>query len=281
MTERHPGERVSVAELRARKGSAPIVCLTAYTTPVARLLDPHVDVLLVGDSLAMVVYGLPNTQLVSLDTMIRHGAAVVRGSESACVTVDLPRGSFEEGAATAYESAERILAETGAQAVKMEGGSEMAGTVAHLVSRGVPVMGHVGLLPQRVADRNGYRVQGTDPADRDRILADARAIADAGAFAIVVESTVEPLARSITEEVSAPTIGIGASPACDGQILVVDDVIGLFRDFEPRYVRRYAEVGEEIEHAVAAYAADVTARRFPAAEHCYPLKPGGGEETSG
>lgn len=279
MTDHASESRISVQELSARRGSTPVVCLTAYTTPVARLLDAHVDLLLVGDSLAMVVYGLPNTQNVALETMIAHGAAVVRGSRRACVAVDLPKGSYERTPDQAYDSASRLLAETGAQAVKMEGGLDVAETISHLTARGIAVMGHVGLLPQRVSERSGYRVQGRDPASHDRVLADARAVAEAGAFSMVVESTVEPLAREITEAVSVPTIGIGASPACDGQILVIDDLIGLFRDFTPRYARRYADVAAAVERAAAAYARDVRARRFPAMEHCYPLDVGSPEES--
>lgn len=271
MTDPPSEARISVRELAARKGSEPLVCLTAYSTPVARLLDPHVDVLLVGDSVAMVVYGLANTQRVALETMIAHGAAVVRGSRRACVVVDLPKGSYERAPDQAYESAARILEETGAQAVKLEGGRDMVEAIGRLTSGGIPVMGHVGLLPQRVSDRSGYRVQGRDAAGRAAVLADAHAVAEAGAFSIVVESTVEPLARQITDAVPVPTIGIGASPACDGQILVVDDLVGLFRDFTPRYARRYADVAAAIERAAVEYAADVRARRFPTAEHCYAL----------
>lgn len=263
--------RISVADIRARKGGVPLVCLTAYTTPVAQRLDPHVDLLLVGDSLAMVVYGMKTTVGVTLETMINHGAAVMRGAQRACVIVDLPYGSYEAGAELAYTSAARVMKETGAQGVKLEGGVEMAGTVRHLVGRDIPVLGHVGLLPQKVTDKSGYRIQGRDDAGWQRVLADAAAIAGAGAFAIVIEGTVEPLARQITETVAVPTIGIGASPACDGQILVTDDVLGVFSDFTPSFVRRYAELGSDIERAASAYAEDVRERRFPAPEHCFPL----------
>jgi len=263
--------RISIADIRARKGGVPLVCLTAYTTPVAQRLDRHVDLLLVGDSLAMVVYGMKTTIGVTLETMINHGAAVVRGAERACVIIDMPYGSYEAGAELAYASTSRAVKETGAQGVKLEGGVEMAGTVRHLVGRGIPVLGHVGLLPQKVTDKSGYRIQGKDDAGWKRVLADAEAIADAGAFAIVIEGTVEPLARRITERVAVPTIGIGASPACDGQILVTDDVLGVFSDFTPTFVKRYAELGDEIEDAARAYAEDVRARRFPGPEHCFPL----------
>lgn len=261
--------RITPERLRARKGRAPIVCLTAYTTPVAQRLDQVVDLMLVGDSVAMVVYGLGTTRDVTLDTMIAHGAAVVRGSTRACVIVDLPRGSYESSPQHAYASASQVLDRTGAQGVKMEGGVELAETIAHLAERGIPVMGHVGLLPQRVAHRRDYKIQGRDEASWTRILADGQAVAAAGAFALVIEGTVEPLARELTAAVKIPTIGIGASAACDGQILVTDDLLGLFSDFTPSFVKRYAEIGETIERAASAYADDVRARRFPAAEHTF------------
>lgn len=264
--------RVSVPALRARKGGEPIVCLTAYTAPIARHLDPHVDLLLVGDSLGMVVYGFDSTLAVTLDMMIAHGAAVVRASRHACVVVDLPFGSYQESPQVAYRNAARVMSETGAQAVKLEGGAEMAETVAFLTSRGVPVMGHVGLLPQSVNALGGYKAVGRDPAGAERIRADAQAIAEAGAFSIVIEGTMESLARQITEDVAVPTIGIGASPACDGQVLVTDDLLGLFSDFQPKFVKRYAQLGDAVGAAAAEYAADVKARRFPGPEHCFGVK---------
>jgi 3-methyl-2-oxobutanoate hydroxymethyltransferase len=261
--------RVTVAELRARKRGRPIVCLTAYTTPVAQRLDAHVDLLLVGDSVAMVVYGLGTTRDVTLETMIAHGAAVVRGSSQACVIVDLPRGSYERSPQHAYASASQVMDRTGAQGVKMEGGTELVDTIRHLVEHGIPVMGHVGLLPQRVAHRKDFKIQGRDEQSWKRVMEDGRAVAESGAFCMVIEGTVEPLARALTEAVAIPTIGIGASPACDGQILVTDDLLGLFSDFTPTFVKRYAEIGETIEGAAVAYAEDVRARRFPAPEHCF------------
>jgi len=264
-----PARRITVPELRARKGAVPIVCLTAYTAPIARLLDPLVDVLLVGDSLGMVLYGFDSTLPVTLDLMVAHGAAVVRGSSRACVVVDLPFATYQESPAQAFRSAARVLAETGAAAVKLEGGAELAPTVAFLVERGIPVMGHVGLTPQAVNALGGFRAQGRDEAGAQRILADAEAIWRAGAFSLVVEGTVEPLAREITRRIGCPTIGIGASPACDGQVLVSDDLLGLFGTFTPRFVRRYAELGPVISEAVGRYAEDVRARRFPGREHCF------------
>ncbi|HVJ52828.1 MAG TPA: 3-methyl-2-oxobutanoate hydroxymethyltransferase [Aliidongia sp.] len=251
------------------KGGTPGVWLTCYTASMARWLDPAVDVMLVGDSLGMVLYGFPSTLPVSLDMMIQHGAAVVRGSSKALVVVDMPFGSYQESPAQAFNSAARIMSETGCGAVKLEGGAEMAETVRFLVERGVPVCGHVGLMPQSVNTAGGFRARGKSELDAAKVEADAKAISDAGAFAIVIEGTVEPVARAITEAIPTPTIGIGASPACDGQVLVVDDVLGLFADFTPRFVKRYAELGQEVGKAVEAYAEDVRARRFPGPEHCF------------
>jgi 3-methyl-2-oxobutanoate hydroxymethyltransferase len=254
------------------KGGAPIVGLTAHTAPIAQLLDPHVDFLLVGDSVGMVVYGFESTVPVTVDMMIAHGAAVVRGSSRALVVVDLPFGSYQESREQAFRTASRIMAETGCAAVKLEGGAEMAETVRFLVQRGVPVMGHVGLMPQSVNAAGGFKVQGRGQHQAERVAADAAAIAAAGAFSLVIEGTVEPVARAITEAVSIPTIGIGASPACDGQILVTEDVLGLFTQFKPRFVKRYAELAPLIAAAAAEYAADVRARRFPGPEHCFGMQ---------
>jgi 3-methyl-2-oxobutanoate hydroxymethyltransferase len=254
-----------------RKGGEPFVCLTAYTTPIARLLDPHCDLLLVGDSLGMVLYGFQNTLPVTVEMMIAHGAAVMRGSSRACVVVDLPFGSYQGSPEQAFATAARIVSETGCAAVKLEGGSEMADTVRFLTRRGVPVCGHVGLMPQAV-NAEGFRAQGRNDAEAGRVLQDARDIAEAGAFALVVEGTYEALARTMTQAIPVPTIGIGASPACDGQILVTDDLLGLFADFTPRFVKRYAELGEGVSRAVEAYAADVRARRFPGPEHCFGME---------
>jgi 3-methyl-2-oxobutanoate hydroxymethyltransferase len=250
-----------------QKGGGPYVCLTAYTTPMARLLDPHCDLLLVGDSLGMVLYGFESTVPVTLDMMIAHGAGVVRGARRACIVVDMPFGSYQEEPAQAFRNAARILAETGCAAVKLEGGVEMAETIRFLVARGVPVCGHVGLMPQSV-NASGYRVQGRDEAGAAAVTEDARAVAGAGAFALVIEGTTRPLAAAITRDVPVPTIGIGAAPECDGQILVSDDMLGLFNEFRPRFVKRYADLAAAVSEAAAAYAAEVRARRFPAAEHC-------------
>ena len=268
-----PGTRITPATLKARKGGQPIVALTAYTKSMAQCLDDVADLLLVGDSLAMVIYGLETTVGIGLDAMIAHGAAVVRGAKRACVVVDLPSGSYEAGPEAAYASARRVIEETGAQAIKVEGGVELGPSIRHCVERGIPVLGHIGLMPQSVTEAGGFRVQGKDEEGARRIMADAQAVAGAGAFAVVIEGTVEPLAREITETISIPTIGIGASPACDGQILVTDDMIGLFADFTPKFVKRYANVGAEVSRAAHAYADDVRARRFPGPEHCFGVKP--------
>jgi len=269
-----PKNAVTVPEIATRKGGTPIVCLTAYTTPMARLLDPHVDILLVGDSLGMVVYGMETTLPVTLDMMINHGAAVVRGADHACVTVDLPFGSYQESADAAYRACVRVLAETGCDAVKLEGGAEMAETIRFLTERSVPVMGHVGLKPQSVRAMGGYTVQGRGEEAAQRVIEDAKAVAEAGAFSIVVEGTMEPVARALTAAIDVPTIGIGASVACDGQVLVTEDILGLFTDFTPRFVKRYADIGGEIETAARAYAEDVRTRAFPGDEHCFGSKRG-------
>ena len=256
------------SDIRARKGGAPLVCLTAYTTPVARMIDAECDVALVGDSLGMVLHGLPSTLGVTLEMMILHGQAVRRGLDRALMVVDLPFGAYEEGPAQAFRNAARVMAETGCAAVKLEGGVAMAETIRFLTARGIPVMGHVGLTPQSVNALGGYTVQGKGE-DAARVLRDAQAAAEAGAFAVVLEKIPDPLARQVTAELAVPTIGIGASPACDGQILVVDDMLGLFADFKPKFVKRYAELEAAARAAVAAYAADVRARRFPGPEHVF------------
>jgi 3-methyl-2-oxobutanoate hydroxymethyltransferase len=271
-TERQT-QRITVPDICARKGGEPIVCLTAYTAPIAEWLDPHVDLLLVGDSVGMVVYGYESTLSVTLDMMVAHGAAVRRGARHALVVVDLPFGSYQESPQVAFRAAARVMAETGCAAVKLEGGREMAETIEFLTHRGIPVMGHVGLMPQSVNSLGSYRARGRSDDQAEDITADALAVAEAGAFAVVLEGIVEPLARSITARVAVPTIGIGASPACDGQVLVTEDMLGVFQAFTPKFVRRYAEVGQEIGRAAAAYASDVKLRRFPGPENCFGVRP--------
>ncbi|KAF0141310.1 MAG: 3-methyl-2-oxobutanoate hydroxymethyltransferase [Rhodospirillaceae bacterium] len=268
-------KRLTVHDIRQRKGDVPLAILTAYTATMARLLDPVVDVILVGDSLGMVIYGMETTLGVTLDMMINHGAAVVRASHRACVIIDMPFGSYQESPEVAFRAAARVMAETGCAGVKLEGGREMAATIAFMVRRGIPVMGHVGLLPQSVHALGGFRAQGRDEAAAAAIVADALAIAEAGAFSIVVEGVMEPIGRRITEKVSVPTIGIGASPACDGQVLVTEDMLGLFNEFQPRFVKRFATLGAEVREAVAAYVQEVRARTFPCLEHCFVVKPDG------
>ena len=279
MSTHNKERRLNVRDLAAMKGAQPIVSLTAYSAPMARALDEQTDMILVGDSLGMVIYGMDTTVGVSLDIMVAHGAAVVRATNHACVIVDLPFGAYQESPQAAFRAAARMMAETGCSGVKLEGGVEMAETVRFLNARGIPVLGHVGLMPQSVNAAGGFRVQGKTDDGARRVRSDASAIADAGAFAIVIENTVEALARSLTEELKVPTIGIGASPACDGQILVTEDIVGLGGDFTPRFAKRYAELGDGLRGAVEQYAEDVRARRFPAAEHCFnpPAKGGGGK----
>jgi 3-methyl-2-oxobutanoate hydroxymethyltransferase len=267
--------RITVPALRARKGAEPIVCLTAYTTPMAQRLDAHCDLLLVGDSVGTVVYGMDNTLAVTVDMMINHGKAVMRGSKNACVVVDLPFGSYQESREQAFRTAARILSETGCAAVKFEGGAEMADTIEFLTQRGVPVMAHIGLMPQQVNTLGGFKSQGRDDATASKVMLDAKAVARAGAFSVVIEGTVEAVARAITAEIDIPTIGIGASPACDGQVLVTEDMLGLFSDFTPKFVKRYANLGDQVGEAAARYAAEVRNRSFPGDEHCYGMtKPG-------
>ncbi|MFB9948304.1 3-methyl-2-oxobutanoate hydroxymethyltransferase [Rhizobium puerariae] len=261
--------RLTPKRIRSMKGGQPIVCLTAYTTPMARLLDAHCDLLLVGDSLGMVLYGMETTVSVTLDMMIAHGKAVMRGVGNACVVVDMPFGTYQESREVAFRNAVRILQETGCDAVKLEGGEEMAETIAFLAARGIPVLGHIGLMPQQVHTAGGYRSVGHSDEESATIRRDASAIGSSGAFAVVIEGTVETLARELTALVDVPTIGIGASSACDGQILVSDDMLGLFNDFTPRFVKRYDELGQRVHKAAESYARDVRARQFPAPEHTF------------
>lgn len=264
--------RISVPELARRKGPGSIVSLTAYSTPMARWVDAQADLIIVGDSLGMVLYGLPSTLGVSLEMMIAHGQAVMRGSERACVAVDLPFGSYQASPEQAFHAAARVLRETGAAAVKLEAGEALAETVAFLVARGVPVLAHVGLMPQQVNVLGGYKAQGLEAAGAERVRRDALAMQAAGAFAVVLEGIAEPLARHLSEELAIPTIGIGASPACDGQVLVTEDALGLFGDYQPRFVKRYAALAPSIEQALAAYAEDVRQGRFPELGHCFGVK---------
>jgi 3-methyl-2-oxobutanoate hydroxymethyltransferase len=270
-----PGKRMTAPSIRARKiggkTEQPIVALTAYTMRLAQLLDVHCDLLLVGDSLGQVIYGLPSTIPVTLDMMIAHGAAVVRGSWHALVAVDMPFGSYEGSPEQAFKSCSRVMKETGCAAVKLEGGEAMAPTVRFLSERGIPVIGHVGLTPQAVNMLGGYGARGKGDAEAQKIARDAHAVSDAGAFCIVVEGVMEELATKLAREVPAPIIGIGASAECDGQILVTDDMLGLF-ERTPRFVKRYDNIAEQIGKAAEAYAGEVRSRAFPSAEQTYRPK---------
>lgn len=263
-----PMKRLTVPAIQKRKGGEPVVMLTAYTTRMAQLLDPHCDLLLVGDSLGQVIYGLPSTLPVTLEMMCAHGAAVVRGSHHAVVIIDMPFGSYEESPQAAFRAASRIMAETGAAGVKLEGGEAMAETIAFLAARGIPVMGHIGLTPQAVNALGGYGARGRGNAEHAKILDDARAVAQAGAFAMVIEGVVEPLAKAVTAEVDCPVIGIGASADCDGQVLVTEDMLGLF-ERTPRFVKKFDDMAGRISAAVETYAGQVRDRSFPGPEQVY------------
>jgi 3-methyl-2-oxobutanoate hydroxymethyltransferase len=269
MSATSPVRPVLPPDILARKGGTPLVVLTAYSTPVARLVDAHCDIVLVGDSVGMVIHGLPSTLGVTMEMMILHGRAVVRGAQKAMPVIDMPFGSYEESPQQAFRNASRLMAETGAPSVKLEGGMHMAETIAFLTSRGVPVMAHVGLTPQAVNTLGGYKVVGR-AEEAAKVMADAEAVQAAGAFSVVLEKVPEGLASRITQRLTIPTIGIGAGVRCDGQVLVVDDMLGLFTDFRPKFVKRYAELGKAADEAIAAYAADVRARSFPGPEHSFP-----------
>ena len=270
-----PGKRMTAPSIRARKADGktaePIVMLTAYTMRMAQLLDPHCEVLLVGDSLGQVIYGLPSTIPVTMDMMCAHGAAVVRGSWHALVAVDMPFGSYAGSPEQAFDSAATIMKETGCAAVKLEGGEAMAPTIRFLVERGIPVIGHVGLTPQAVNVLGGYGARGKSADEAKKILADAKAVADAGAFCIVVEGVMEEIATKVARTVAPPIIGIGASAECDGQVLVTDDMLGMF-ERTPRFVKRYDDLAARIGEAAATYAAEVRDRRFPTADQTYRPK---------
>ncbi|WBQ13938.1 3-methyl-2-oxobutanoate hydroxymethyltransferase [Hyphomonadaceae bacterium BL14] len=264
--------RITPPDIRARKGGEPLVCLTAYDAPMAALLDPHCDLLLVGDSVGMVVHGLPNTLPVTLEMMILHGQAVMRGSRRALVAVDMPFSTYERSREQAFDNASRILRETGCHAVKVESGVYIADTIRFMAERAIPVIGHIGLRPQASLADGGFKAKGRDAASRAKVLEEAIAADEAGAFAIVIEGVAEDLAAEITGKVRAPTIGIGASAACDGQILVTPDMLGLF-DWTPRFVKRYADIKGQVEDGVKAYADDVRSRAFPGPDQVYKPKP--------
>jgi 3-methyl-2-oxobutanoate hydroxymethyltransferase len=272
MSVQSESKRLTAADLRARKGGDPIVMLTSYHAHTAALADRYCDAILVGDSLGNVMHGFETTVPVTLEMMILQGRAVMRGSRRSLVVVDMPFGSYEASKEQAFHAAARILKETHCGAVKLEGGERMAETIAFLSERGIPVMAHIGLTPQAINVLGSFRAQGRDEADWARLETDAKAIADAGAFSVVVEAVAEPLARRISETIAIPTIGIGASAACDGQVLVLEDMLGLSPKV-PKFVKRYGNLGPSIEAAIQGYAAEVRSRAFPGPEHVYGMKP--------
>ncbi len=265
-------KRISVPQLMACKGHRKIASLTAYTAPFARLLDDYLDMILIGDSTAMVGYGLPNTLSITVDQMAAHAAAVVRSTQKACIIVDMPFGSYQESTQQAFANAARVLSASGADGIKMEGGAVMADTTRFLVERGVPVLAHVGLMPQYVHTMGGFKAQGMTDEAAERILNDALAHEQAGAFGVVLEGVAEALARRITETLKIPTIGIGASPDCDGQILVTEDILGLSGARIPKFARQFADVGAVIRGAVEQYANGVRDGSFPGLENCFGVK---------
>ncbi len=260
--------RMTVPQVTARKGGEPLVCLTAYDTPTAAILDEHCDLILVGDSVGMVVHGLTSTVGVTLDMMIMHGQAVMRGAHKALVVVDLPFGSYEDSPITAFKNASRVMMETGCQAVKIESGSYAAETISYLTERGIPVMSHVGLRPQSMNVLGGFKAQGRTQEVANEIIANAVAAAQAGSFCVVVEGVSTVIADEVTKAVSIPTIGIGASENCDGQILVTPDMLGLF-EWTPKFVKKYADLKSVIDEAVQEYASDVKSRTFPSRDYTY------------
>lgn len=262
-------KRKTILDIRNRKGKDPLVMLTAYTAPFAKILDDHVDILLVGDTLGMVVYGMESTLSVTLDMMIAHGAAVVRASKKACVVVDMPFGSYQLSKEEAFRNAARVMAETGCSAIKLEGGKEMAETINFLHLRGIPVMAHVGLMPQHVHRVGGYRYQGRTQEEVTYTMESVAALQESGAFAVVLECVTTALATQVTEQFSIPTIGIGASSVCDGQVLVTEDMTGLFTEFTPKFVKQYGNLAGHLADAAKAFAEEVRERKFPSSKHCF------------
>ena len=272
MSVHSQAQRVTVPQLMACKGERKIAALTAYIAPIARMLDESVDMLLVGDSTAMVGYAMPDTLSITVDMIAAHTAAVVRATQHACVIADMPFGSYQQSPAQAFANAAIMLATGGASGVKLEGGQVLAETTLFLVDRGIPVLAHVGLMPQYMNTMGGFKAQGMTDAAARRILEDARAHAQAGAFGVVLEGISEPLAREITSDLVIPTIGIGASPACDGQILVTEDILGLSGDRIPKFAQRFADVGQVIREAAQTYAQSVREETFPTLSHCFGVK---------
>lgn len=273
MTMQTPNNRTTVSDIKAAKGrKTPLVCLTAYTAPMAQILDDHCDLLLVGDSMGMCLYGMDSTIGLSVDTMINHGRAVAAHAKKSCVVVDMPFGSYEHNPMLALENARRIMDQSGCDAVKLEGGLEMEHTIAALVKNGIPVMAHIGLQPQSVEKEGGYKIKGKTDTEIVKLMEDAHAVQRAGAFAVVIEGTIESVAAYLTENLHIPTIGIGASVRCDGQILVTEDMLGLLSGHTPKFVKQYAALKDTIGQAVKAYADDVRAHKFPSIDYTYQGK---------
>ena len=271
MSQHTATKRITAPDITARKGGEPIVSLTSYHAHTAAIADKYVDFLLVGDSLGMVMHGFESTLPVPLELMILHGRAVMRGAKRSLVVVDMPFGSYEESPQQAFRNAALVIKETQCGAIKLEGGKRMGETIRFLSERGIPVMAHIGLTPQSINILGGFKTQGRTRDQWAIIEEDARVVTEAGAFAMVVEAVAEPLAAKITREIPIPTIGIGASPACDGQILVMEDMLGL----SPRvakFVKEFGKVGAAIEGAIKMYADDVRSRAFPAPENTYEMK---------
>lgn len=263
--------KITTTKIQAMKGRGQIVSLTAYTKPMAALMDPYVDLIVVGDSTGMVAYGFDSTLPVTLDMMILHGAAVVRGAERACVVIDMPFATYQESKEQAYRNCARVLIETGAQAVKLEGGMELVETVDFMVQRGIPVMAHIGLRPQHANVMGGFKAQARTEQTTELLIKEALAYQQAGAFSLLVEGVFEAAARRVTEAVAIPTIGIGASPACDGQVLVTEDMLGLFTDFTPKFAKQYVNLSSTIAKVFAEFETDVRSGKFPADEHCFGM----------
>lgn len=272
MSTHTSSQKITTSKIQAMKGRGSIVSLTAYTKPMAELMDPFVDLIIVGDSTGMVAYGYDSTLPVTLDMMINHGAAVVRGSQKACVVIDMPYGSYQESKELAFRNAARLLTETGAQGIKVEGGLELVETVEFLVSRGIPVMPHIGLRPQHANTIGGFKAQGRDEAAAKRLVEEAQAFESVGAFSVLIEGVFEAAARRVTQSLTIPTIGIGASPECDGQVLVTEDILGLFSDYTPKFAKKYVDLSAQIKDVFALYEREVRAGEFPAEEHCFGIK---------
>ncbi|NQZ39113.1 MAG: 3-methyl-2-oxobutanoate hydroxymethyltransferase [Moritella sp.] len=272
MSTHTSNSKITTTKIQSMKGKGSIVSLTAYTKPMAQMMDQFVDLIIVGDSLGMVAYGFDSTLPVTLDMMIAHGAAVVRGAERACVVIDMPFATYQESKEIAYRNASKVLIETGAQAIKIEGGLEMVETVQFLVNRGIPVMPHIGLRPQHANTQGGFKAQGRDDAAADLLVQEAKEFENAGAFSLLVEGVFENAAKRVTNAIKIPTIGIGASPECDGQVLVTEDVLGLFSDFTPKFAKKYIDLSTTIKEVFAEYEREVRGGDFPTAEHCFGVK---------